>query len=63
MGCEGGLVFTASHELIHSRRASERLLGDALLASMFYMHWYVYVFVVNVCFTCIGVFFVGIGVF
>jgi alkane 1-monooxygenase len=40
MGCQGGLVFTASHELIHSRRASDRMLGDALLASMFYMHWY-----------------------
>lgn len=40
MGCEGGLVFTASHELIHSRHPTDRLLGDALLASMFYMHWY-----------------------
>lgn len=39
MGCEGGLVFTAAHELLHSRQALDRNLADALLASMFYMHW------------------------
>jgi fatty acid desaturase len=39
MGCEGGLALTAAHELIHSKRWADRFMGDALLATFFYMHW------------------------
>jgi alkane 1-monooxygenase len=35
----GVFGFLAAHEMIHSRRPSERALGLALLASVFYMHF------------------------
>lgn len=39
LGSEGGLVFTAAHELLHSRKPLEMTLSSCLLASVGYMHW------------------------
>lgn len=38
-GVANGILFTVSHELIHSKKRMDRLLGNALLAVVAYMHW------------------------
>ena len=38
-GVAGGILFAAAHELIHSVQKIDRWLGNALLGSVFYMHW------------------------
>jgi len=38
-GVAGGILFAAAHELIHSVQKVDRWLGNALLCSVFYMHW------------------------
>ena len=39
LGCEGGLLFTVAHELLHSTRPLDRALSNVLLCSVGYMHW------------------------
>ena len=39
LGCEGGLLFTVAHELLHSVRPLDKALSNILLCSVGYMHW------------------------
>ena len=39
LGCEGGLLFTVAHELLHSLRPLDKALSNLLLCSVGYMHW------------------------
>ena len=39
LGCEGGLLFTVAHELLHSTRPLDKGLSNVLLCSVGYMHW------------------------
>ena len=39
LGCEGGLLFTVAHELLHSVRPLDKALSKILLCSVGYMHW------------------------
>ena len=39
LGCEGGLLFTVAHELLHAQRPLDRALSNLLLCSVGYMHW------------------------
>ena len=39
LGCEGGLLFTVAHELLHSTRPLDKTLSNVLLCSVGYMHW------------------------
>ena len=39
LGCEGGLLFTVAHELLHSVRPLDKALSNLLLCSVGYMHW------------------------
>ena len=39
LGCEGGLLFTVAHELLHSIRPLDKALSNILLCSVGYMHW------------------------
>ncbi|BDA50515.1 Alkane 1-monooxygenase 2 [Coccomyxa sp. Obi] len=39
LGCEGGLLFTVAHELLHSQRPLDKALSNLLLCSVGYMHW------------------------
>lgn len=39
LGSEGGLCFTAAHELLHGRSRLDKFLAQALLCSVGYMHW------------------------
>lgn len=39
LGCEGGLLFTVAHELLHSIRPLDKALSNLLLCSVGYMHW------------------------
>lgn len=39
IGCEGGLLFTVAHELLHSLRPLDKALSNVLLCSVGYMHW------------------------
>ena len=39
LGCEGGLLFTVAHELLHSTRPLDKALSNVLLCSVGYMHW------------------------
>lgn len=38
-GVAGGILFAAAHELLHSSQKIDRVLANALLCSVFYMHW------------------------
>ena len=39
LGCEGGLLFTVAHELLHSTKPLDKALSNVLLCSVGYMHW------------------------
>ena len=39
IGCEGGLLFTVAHELLHGHSRLDRALSNILLCSVGYMHW------------------------
>jgi len=39
LGCEGGLLFTVAHELLHSVKPLDKALSNVLLCSVGYMHW------------------------
>ncbi|KAK9804012.1 hypothetical protein WJX73_001214 [Symbiochloris irregularis] len=39
LGAEGGLCFTTAHELLHGRSRLDKLMAQALLCSVGYMHW------------------------
>lgn len=38
-GAANGIAFTVAHELLHGARTTDRVLANALLAVVCYMHW------------------------